>query len=174
MESSEHNFVNAALMLSSMCGFALNAQDALLSASLLVHADGPLLFRPAQTQSFMKPWVCGTTGIPVQYTPYGRSWNINDGTMGTTATAVFLANVYGQVGTAHVVPQNVEPVGQSSIRAAGDSKMLTESFEACVLVICDDDLLDGSKTSILTALSAIELRLNAEPCNISSTLGVKI
>ena len=53
----------------------------------------------AQTQSFMKPWVCGTTGIPVQYTPYGRSWNINDGTMGTTANAVFLANVYGQVRT---------------------------------------------------------------------------
>jgi len=49
-----------------------------------------------QTQSFMKPWVCGTTGIPVQYTPYGRSWNINDGSMGTTANAVFLANVYGQ------------------------------------------------------------------------------
>ena len=40
--------------------------------------------------------MCGTTGIPVGYTPYGRSWNVNDGTMGTTANAVFLANVYGQ------------------------------------------------------------------------------
>ena len=45
----------------------------------------------------MKPWVCGTTGIPVQYTPFGRSWNENDGSMGATANAVFLANVYGQV-----------------------------------------------------------------------------
>ena len=44
----------------------------------------------------MKPWVCGTTGIPIQYTPYGRSWNTNDGSMGTTANAVFLASVYGQ------------------------------------------------------------------------------
>jgi hypothetical protein len=59
-------------------------------------ADACVLLAVPQTQSFLQPWVCGTTGIPVSYTPYGRSWNVYDGTMGTTANAVFLANVYGQ------------------------------------------------------------------------------
>ena len=52
--------------------------------------------RLPQTQSFLKPWLCGTTGIPIKYTPLGRSWNQFDGKLGTTANAVFLANVYGQ------------------------------------------------------------------------------
>ena len=49
-----------------------------------------------QTQSFLKPWLCGTTGIPIQITPLGRSWNQFDGTMGTTANAMFLSSIYGQ------------------------------------------------------------------------------
>lgn len=48
------------------------------------------------TQSFLKPWLCGTTGIPIQITPLGRSWNQFDGTMGTTANAMFLSSIYGQ------------------------------------------------------------------------------
>lgn len=48
-----------------------------------------------QAESFFKYWICGTGGNPVQYTPLGRSWNINDGSLGTTANAVFLATLYG-------------------------------------------------------------------------------
>ena len=59
-------------------------------------ADELNIGHPLQTQSFLKPWLCGTTGIPIQITPLGRSWNQYDGTMGTTANAMFLSSVYGQ------------------------------------------------------------------------------
>ena len=48
-----------------------------------------------QMQYFLKYWICGTGGNPVQYTPLGRSWNQNDGRLGTTANAVFLSTLYG-------------------------------------------------------------------------------
>lgn len=46
-------------------------------------------------QHFLKYWICGTGGIPVSYTQLGRSWNMNDGSLGTTSNAVFLATLYG-------------------------------------------------------------------------------
>lgn len=48
-----------------------------------------------QMQYFLKYWLCGTGGVPIQYTPLGRSWNQNDGSLGTTANAVFLSTLYG-------------------------------------------------------------------------------
>lgn len=48
-----------------------------------------------QMQHFLKYWVCGTGGVPVSFTPLGRSYNANDGSLGTTANAVFLSTLYG-------------------------------------------------------------------------------
>lgn len=50
-----------------------------------------------QMQFFLKYWVCGTGGVPVKFTPLGRSYNSNDGTLGTTANAVFLSTLYGKL-----------------------------------------------------------------------------
>ena len=49
-----------------------------------------------QMQHFLKFWLCGTGSDPVKFTPMGRAWNNNDGTLGTTANAAFLSAVYGQ------------------------------------------------------------------------------
>jgi hypothetical protein len=46
-----------------------------------------------QTQYFLQQWICGFNSL-VQYTGKGRAWNTNDGTMATTANAVFLATRY--------------------------------------------------------------------------------
>jgi hypothetical protein len=48
-------------------------------------------------QYFLKFWLCGTGGVPVQFTPLGRAWNANDGALGTTANAAFIATLYAQV-----------------------------------------------------------------------------
>lgn len=50
-----------------------------------------------QAQYFLKYWVCGTNNEPIQYTKLGRAWNSNDGKLGTTANAVYLSNLYGQI-----------------------------------------------------------------------------
>lgn len=50
-------------------------------------------------QHFFKYWLCGTGSNPVKVTPLGRAWNANDGSLGTTANAAFLAAVYAQVTT---------------------------------------------------------------------------
>ena len=51
----------------------------------------------AKAQYYLKYWVCGTGGNPIQYTPLGRAWNANGGELGTSANAVFLSNYYGNM-----------------------------------------------------------------------------
>ena len=50
-----------------------------------------------QMRVFLKYWLCGTGGVPVSFTPLGRSWDSNDGSLGTTANAAFMAAVYGEL-----------------------------------------------------------------------------
>lgn len=49
-----------------------------------------------QAQYFLKYWICATGGDPIKFTPLGRAWNANDGSLGTTANAAFLSAVYAQ------------------------------------------------------------------------------
>jgi hypothetical protein len=48
----------------------------------------------SNAQYFLKMWICGY-GEVVKYTPRGRAFNSNGGTLGNTQSAVFLATVYG-------------------------------------------------------------------------------
>ncbi|CAL8470908.1 g10450 [Coccomyxa elongata] len=56
-----------------------------------------------RTQYFLQQWVCGFDKL-VQYTGLGRAWNTNDGTLATTANAVFLATRYAK----YVLPSNTK------------------------------------------------------------------
>jgi len=58
-----------------------------------------------QMQYFLKFWLCGTGGVPVQFTPLGRAWNANDGALGTTANAAFIAALYAKVARCAGMPR---------------------------------------------------------------------
>lgn len=63
-------------------------------------------------QYFMKYWICATGGVPIQYTPLGRAWNANDGSLGTTSNAAFLSAVYAQATKCVVLKNRLEEIAR--------------------------------------------------------------
>ncbi len=80
-----------------------------------------------RTQYFLRQWVCGFDKL-VQYTGLGRAWNTNDGTLATTANAVFLATRYAK----YVLPSNTKKATKYFCWARAQ---VTSQWHCCVILL---------------------------------------
>ncbi len=84
------------MQLLTDCPLRLCLQPPIFSPGCFLRPQGDAAYHQ-QMRYFLKYWLCGTGGVPVQFTPQGRAWNSNDGALGTTANAAFLSALYAQV-----------------------------------------------------------------------------
>lgn len=84
-----------------------------------------------RSQYFMKQWLCGFNKL-VQYTGKGRAWNSNDGTLATTANAVFLATRYAD----YIQPSNGKKATKYLCWARAQATSLVSLDIICSCMLC--------------------------------------